>query len=312
MPEVVRVPGKGGYAIAGAIAVSTVAAVAGVAAWLFFEATGAEQFLAPGRHAIQLAKPGSYLVWNDHRTVFQGSSYDVSKHLPQGARISVIDKTDGKELAVGSYSGATSTAGGTESVAVAQFSVQRPGPYELAIEGDFPPRVFSVGRNFIWQLIGGIFGAIALLLAGFGAAIAVAAWTYFVREEALRATPGRQAAAPRPAAAEPAAPAGEQALKRLTAIVYGLQIASFLVGITFFAAVIVNYVKRKDVEGTWLESHFRWQIRTFWYSLLWCGIGLALLVVVVGFFILMAAALWTLYRAIRGWIQLEEGKPMYS
>jgi uncharacterized membrane protein len=95
-------------------------------------------------------------------------------------------------------------------------------------------------------------------------------------------------------------------------IVYVLQIASIIVGITLIAGVIINYLKRKDVEGTWLESHFRWQIRTFWFTLLWCGVGLALLIVVVGFFVLMALAMWLLYRAIKGWLELEERRPMYA
>ncbi|MCR4304038.1 MAG: hypothetical protein NUV63_07430 [Gallionella sp.] len=101
-----------------------------------------------------------------------------------------------------------------------------------------------------------------------------------------------------------------ESLQRLTAIVYGLQIASFFFGITFIAGVIVNYVKLKDVEGTWLESHFRWQMRTFWFGLLWSCIGILLFIVVVGIPVLMAAAVWVLYRAIKGWIELSEGKPL--
>ena len=102
----------------------------------------------------------------------------------------------------------------------------------------------------------------------------------------------------------------EASLKRLTAIVYGLQIAAFFVGITFIAGVIINYIKRKDVEGTWLESHFRWQMRTFWFGLLWSCIGVLLFVVIVGIPVLMATGVWVLYRAIKGWIELSEGKPL--
>jgi len=104
--------------------------------------------------------------------------------------------------------------------------------------------------------------------------------------------------------------ADEASLKQLTAIVYGLQIASFFLGITFIAGVIINYIKRDEVRGTWLESHFRWQIRTFWFGLLWSCIGVLLFIVVVGIPILMAAAVWVLYRAIKGWIELSEGKPL--
>jgi len=57
--------------------------------------------------------------------------------------------------------------------------------------------------------------------------------------------------------------------KLITNVIYALQAASFLVGFTLFVSVIVNYLKMSDVRGSWLESHFRWQIRTFWFSLRW-------------------------------------------
>jgi uncharacterized membrane protein len=312
MTEAERVPGNGWYGLAGAIALATTVAAGGIGVWLFLEYETAVQFLAPGRHTVELKKPGSYLVWNDYRTVFQGRSYDEAKHLPTGARISVIDKTSGRELPVGSQSGATSTTGNTESVAVAQFSIAQPGPYDIVVQGSFPPRVMSVGRNFIFQLAGGLFGAFALVFAGYSAALGIAGWVFLKREEAARIAVRARAGTAGPAVAGPAAQPGEQSLKRLTAVVYGLQIAAFLVGITFIAAIIINTLKRKEVEGTWLESHFRWQIRTFWYGLLWSVIGFVLVFIIIGFFVLMAAAAWVLYRAIRGWIQLEDGKPMYA
>jgi uncharacterized membrane protein len=104
----------------------------------------------------------------------------------------------------------------------------------------------------------------------------------------------------------------DHSLKQLTQVVYALQAASYLVGFSVFAAVIVNYVKRDDVAGTLYESHFRWQLRTFWFSLLWGVIGLLLALVVIGFAILAADAIWFLYRVIKGWIRLSEGKPMYE
>ena len=77
-------------------------------------------------------------------------------------------------------------------------------------------------------------------------------------------------------------------VKTLTIVIYALQAASFIVGLTFLVAVIMNYIKRDDVRGTWLESHFRWQIRTFWFCLLWGLIGALLSAVVIGVFILLA------------------------
>jgi uncharacterized membrane protein len=104
----------------------------------------------------------------------------------------------------------------------------------------------------------------------------------------------------------------DHSMKQLTQVVYALQAASFIVGFSLIAAVIVNYVKREDVAGTLYESHFRWQIRTFWFSLLWGVIGALLALVVVGFAILAADAIWFLYRIVKGWIRLSEGKPMYD
>jgi uncharacterized membrane protein len=100
-------------------------------------------------------------------------------------------------------------------------------------------------------------------------------------------------------------------LKTFTTVVYALQAASFLLGITALIALILNYVKRDDVRGTWLESHFRWQIRTFWFGLLWGVIGAILLLVLVGWFVLVADGIWIIYRIVKGWLDLYEGKPMY-
>lgn len=100
--------------------------------------------------------------------------------------------------------------------------------------------------------------------------------------------------------------------KTLTIVIYALQAASFIVGLTFLVAVIMNYIKRDDVRGTWLESHFRWQIRTFWFCLLWGLIGALLSAVVIGVFILLANAIWVIYRIAKGWMNVAENKPMYT
>jgi uncharacterized membrane protein len=110
-----------------------------------------------------------------------------------------------------------------------------------------------------------------------------------------------------PAAAQGAVPDN---LKTLTAVVYGLQAGAFLIGLSAIVAVVINYVKKEEVAGTWLESHFRWQIRTFWFGLLWGVIGGLLFVVVIGWFILMADAVWIIYRIVKGWLNLNDGKPM--
>jgi uncharacterized membrane protein len=95
-------------------------------------------------------------------------------------------------------------------------------------------------------------------------------------------------------------------------------IGAFLFGWPSIIAVIINYVKRSEVRGTWLESHFSWQIRTFWWALLWSVIvgvvGTVFLVVLVGIAIwaigLFLLGIWAVYRIARGWLRLKDRQPM--
>jgi uncharacterized membrane protein len=101
-----------------------------------------------------------------------------------------------------------------------------------------------------------------------------------------------------------------KSLKSLTQIVYVLYALSYFAGITAIVGIIINYVKQEDVAGTWLESHFRWQIRTFWFSLLWAVIGVATLFIMIGIAILFANFCWIIYRIVKGWLNLNDNKPM--
>jgi len=99
-------------------------------------------------------------------------------------------------------------------------------------------------------------------------------------------------------------------LERMAHIVYALQATGFLLGLSFIAALIVNYIKIDDVRGTWLESHFRWQIRTFWFGLLWAAIGSLTFVLLIGYFILVVDGIWLIYRIAKGWVFLSEKRPV--
>jgi uncharacterized membrane protein len=95
-------------------------------------------------------------------------------------------------------------------------------------------------------------------------------------------------------------------------------VGSFLIGWPSLLAVVLNYVKRSEVRGTWLESHFRWQIRTFWFGLLWASLcGLALLftlflAILVVWLPLAILTVWFIYRIARGWSALASSQPMYQ
>lgn len=94
-------------------------------------------------------------------------------------------------------------------------------------------------------------------------------------------------------------------------------VGSFLVGWPSIIAVIMNYVKRREARGTWLESHFRWQIRTFWFGLAWVLLCVGFIVVTLGIGIIIAwlplamVSVWFIYRIARGWVSLNAGKMMY-
>jgi uncharacterized membrane protein len=117
-------------------------------------------------------------------------------------------------------------------------------------------------------------------------------------------------------------------LVTLTYIIYGLHalsalggiltpafvVTAFVTGWPSIIAVIINYVKRNETRGSYLESHFRWQIRTFWFAVTWLLVAILLAVTFVGipFAIILAwvAGLWVLYRIARGMLGLLDSKSM--
>ena len=100
-------------------------------------------------------------------------------------------------------------------------------------------------------------------------------------------------------------------LKTITQVVYALQALSFAFGATALVGLIINYVKRDDAAGTLYQSHFDWQIRTFWWGLLWGVLGFILIFALgLGLIVLFVAWVWAIYRVVKGWLKLTEGKPV--
>ena len=89
-------------------------------------------------------------------------------------------------------------------------------------------------------------------------------------------------------------------------------VTAFLSGWPSIIAVILNYVKRAEVRGTWLDSHFSWQIRTFWFALLWLAVGAVAFITMIGIPVAIVlwfgTGIWVLYRIIRGWLALSSQK----
>lgn len=120
--------------------------------------------------------------------------------------------------------------------------------------------------------------------------------------------------------------------RTLTLILYILYIiAIFSGGLFAIIALIINYVKRDAVQGSIFASHFTWQIRTFWWYLVWNIIafipflllffttnnenafaGVAVTATIFAVAVVIVAWIWIVYRAIRGLISLNDNKPMYQ
>ena len=123
-------------------------------------------------------------------------------------------------------------------------------------------------------------------------------------------------------------PQTRESLVRLAHVMYALHafsavmglvssaavVTAFLTGWPSIIAVILNYVKRGDVRGTYLESHFRWQIRTFWFAALWVAVAFLLAITIIGipfaWLLVVATGVWVLYRIVRGWLALNDGRPI--
>lgn len=130
----------------------------------------------------------------------------------------------------------------------------------------------------------------------------------------------------------PAVAGPSESLVTVTHVVYALHtlslvigafgaasiIGAFVFGWPSIIAVIINYVKRSEVRGTYLDSHFSWQIRTFWWALLMSAIiavlGFTLAIVLIGFAIWIVGffvlGIWAIYRIARGWMALMDRRPM--
>ena len=125
------------------------------------------------------------------------------------------------------------------------------------------------------------------------------------------------------------APAADESLVSYTHVIYALHalavltaatiVGGFICGLPSIVAVIMNYARRSAVRGTFLESHFTWQIRTFWAALFWAlfigAVTFPLAIILIGIPMFLAGylalAVWIVYRVLRGWLALRDRRPMY-
>jgi len=94
-------------------------------------------------------------------------------------------------------------------------------------------------------------------------------------------------------------------------IEFAIPAVGFLIGLTWIVGVVINYLKIDDVRNTWLETHFNWQLRTFWLGLAGMAVAWPLMVVKIGVLIGFAVTVWAIYRVAKGWLALNDRKAMY-
>lgn len=106
------------------------------------------------------------------------------------------------------------------------------------------------------------------------------------------------------------APPDPESGRDLLFVVYGLFAFSFLFMVTALIGIIILHIKRDEFYGTWLDSHFSWLIRTFWWGLVWLIISLPLMLVLIGHLLWFLVSIWLIYRVVKGWLYLNDRRPI--
>lgn len=294
------------YIAAAAVAAAGLAGAAALAVSAYLSLGEPARFIAPGAGSVEVASPGRYVIWHEYRTTFENRTYRSEPGLPAGASFTVRGP-EGPPVAVSAAGRQTWTGGEVERQAVGRFEAPVAGRYTVVLDGAFPAIVIAVTPDFMGRMLWSIAGAVLLGLLGVGLGIGLLVWAL-----AADKTPAAESATI--AGVENAAANANKdelhELRDMATLVYALYAASILMGITLIGGLVVAYLKRDDAAGTWLESHYRWQIRTFWWLLLWGAIGVLTTLILVGFAVLFGAAVWFIYRVAKGWLALRDGKPV--
>jgi len=272
-----RIPGLGWYTLAGAIFVGGFAFAGMLTRGFIAGFEPAVRFLAPGEVQVPIAAPGDQVLWHEHRTLYQGRAFNVAPAMPDGTRYRV-QAPDGSPIAIEPHSGTSSEGSEGSSVSVGHFAASSAGVYRVVVEGLTEPRIMAVGPNRAWPIMRLVAEASLIVLLALGGRLPLASMG--------SSAPWKRQAPP------------------VRARTRKLPCAS--------SRVSYMACRRAQASGTWLDSHFTWQIRTFWWSVVWCVLGIATAIVLVGVFILIGSGVWFVYRIVRGWIELNEGRPMYA
>jgi len=193
----------GWFVAAGVVALAGIGVAASLVLGFVSAYEAPVRLLAPGTTSVEIGRPGRYIVWHEHSTVFDGRTFDLPERLPHGVQLEV-KAPDGGALRSEPASMSV-TWGSVKRAAIVSFEASTPGRYTVSAQGDAPPFVLAVGADFTWPLLRAIGGAIAAAVLGLGAALALALYGFVQR------APASQGAGPR-VADGPEAERGRRAL----------------------------------------------------------------------------------------------------
>jgi hypothetical protein len=152
---------------------------------VFFTALmGGQQFQVPGAQDLKVGKPGTYVIWYDYATFYEGRSYQLGDELPNGLVIRVTEKASGQAIPVEQDLGSRETVGELRRRSIAVFKAPRTGSYSIEVSGSFEPRVFRVRRSVTVRIIlASAVLALANLVGWFGG-LSIAIVTFLARRRA--------------------------------------------------------------------------------------------------------------------------------
>jgi len=180
MTEAEGKPSWAWYLVAGGLFLSCALGAPIVFVVIFIGWMGSgQQFQVPGATTIDVTKPGTYVVWYDHVTMFEGRSYAYGADLPNGLRIRVRDGLG--EVPMSSGLGGSESSGALKRTSVGEFEALRPGGYSIDVTGPFEPRIFSVRRSLASRMLLGILGLVAAEILGWVGAPLLAVFVFLRR-----------------------------------------------------------------------------------------------------------------------------------
>jgi hypothetical protein len=177
------------YLLAGVLLLGSLVAVpAGFIVMLVREDASAVRFTVPGEKQFTIAKPGRYILWNEHETIFNSRTYSSGQKLPDGMRIELIDIAADEALPMQPDLSTTEKRGATERSSIGSFQIERAGDYRFVVEGDFAERIFFFRESLLKLFMPRVARLLAISLLGILAS-AVIALAVFIRRRSARLAP---------------------------------------------------------------------------------------------------------------------------